>query len=71
MFLIGEKDPLLDDGMKYALKLSQAGVQTSIKIYEGIYHGFLGFYMPFGQGIQEVKECFKDVYDEIRDTLRL
>jgi acetyl esterase/lipase len=26
MFLIGEKDPLLDDGMKYALKLSQAGV---------------------------------------------
>lgn len=51
MFLIGERDPLMDDGMKFALRLSLAGVQASIKIYEGIYHGFLGFYLPYGQGI--------------------
>lgn len=71
MFLIGERDPLLDDGMKFALKLSLAGVKTSVKVYEGIFHGFLGFYLPYGQGIQEVKNCFKDVYKEVKEVLNL
>ncbi|SBS70402.1 LipH [uncultured Mycobacterium sp.] len=37
----GECDPIRDWGERYARRLSDAGVQTSMTRYPGVYHGFL------------------------------
>ena len=37
-----ECDPLLDQGLMYAAKLSGAGVKVDYHIYKGMIHGFLG-----------------------------
>jgi acetyl esterase len=36
-----ECDPIRDWGERYALRLRDAGVQTSVTRYPGVYHGFL------------------------------
>jgi acetyl esterase/lipase len=36
-----ECDPIRDWGERYALRLRDAGVQTTVTRYPGVYHGFL------------------------------
>ncbi|MGD9794260.1 MAG: alpha/beta hydrolase [Acidimicrobiia bacterium] len=43
--LINEKDPLADEGLAYAQRLSHAGVRTEVHVVPGAWHGF-AMYMP-------------------------
>lgn len=61
----GEFDPLFDDGYRLGHKLKELGVETRMYIFENMYHGFLGFDLPLGQGISEVSK----VHDHIRDQI--
>jgi acetyl esterase len=40
--ILAQIDPLRSDGEAYADKLTQAGVPTNIKVYEGVTHEFFG-----------------------------
>ncbi|ABM13678.1 alpha/beta hydrolase [Mycolicibacterium vanbaalenii] len=41
IMVTGELDPISDWGERYAARLRDAGVQTTVTRYPGIYHGFL------------------------------
>ena len=41
MVHIAEIDPLADDGRRYAKRLQEAGVETELRVAEGMIHGFL------------------------------
>ncbi|MGW0816443.1 alpha/beta hydrolase [Streptomyces viridiviolaceus] len=40
--LLPECDPLRDDGLRYARRLESAGVATDLRLWPGVFHGFLG-----------------------------
>ncbi len=42
LFIFAQCDILLDEGLKYAKKLKDAGVQVTYHIYNGMPHGFIG-----------------------------
>ena len=52
--LCGEFDPLFDDSYRLSYKLNQLGVDCKLRVLENLYHGFLAFDLPFGQGMPEV-----------------
>lgn len=41
LFILAGCDPLLDQGLMYAAKLEDTGNKVSMKIYEGMLHGFI------------------------------
>ena len=42
LFILGQCDILLDEGLKYAKKLKDAGVPVEYHVYKGMPHGFIG-----------------------------
>ena len=47
--LTAEFDPLRDEGERYAARLKEAGVPTTMTRYEGVVHGFFGMSVLFDQ----------------------
>jgi acetyl esterase len=48
--VIAEYDPLRDDGVRYAERLREAGVEVTVERYDDQPHGFFGFVNVFPTG---------------------
>jgi hypothetical protein len=57
-------DPLRDEGELYAEKLSDAGVEVTLKREEGLIHGFFNLFSIMGS-----KEDIQEIYDYIGSFL--
>lgn len=42
LIVLADCDPLRDEGLAYARRLSSAGVQAQVHLHTGVFHGFLG-----------------------------
>ena len=62
MVITVEFDPLRDEGMAYAQKLQQAGVDVKTSHYEGLIHGF--FWMA--GAIDRGRDLIAEMGDELR-----
>lgn len=54
--IVGELDPLKDEGVMYANKLIKSCVPTSLKQYKGVIHGFITMDRVFEQADIAIKE---------------
>ena len=55
--IVGSLDPLLDDSHKLAAKLKEAGVPCTLRVYEGINHGFIRYGRLIGTARRAVADC--------------
>ena len=55
--IVGSLDPLLDDSHRLAAAFEQAGVPHSLKVYDGIGHGFIRYGRLIGAARRAVSEC--------------
>lgn len=55
-FMIGELDSFKDDSIRMAYKLLKLGVDSNLVEVQGVKHGFLGYQLPFGLGVDEVQK---------------
>jgi hormone-sensitive lipase len=62
----GEFDPLFDDSYKLCYRLNGLKIICNLHVFEHLYHGFLSFDLPFGQGMSEVSK----IHDLIKNTIR-
>lgn len=62
-FIAGEFDSLKDDSFRMAHKLTKLGVQCVLVETEGVKHGFLGYQLPFGLGIDEVQKLHEIIQE--------
>ncbi|TGA89251.1 alpha/beta hydrolase [Streptomyces sp. MZ04] len=42
LFVLADCDPLRDEGIAYARRLAGVGVSAEVRLYPGVFHGFLG-----------------------------
>jgi len=56
MVIISIYDPLRDEGMAYAQRLQEAGVEVHLSIYEDMIHGFLSYIGILPQAHQAIEE---------------
>jgi acetyl esterase len=49
LIITAEFDPLRDEGEAYGRRLSEAGVATTVRRFEGMFHGFFSMGMVLGQ----------------------
>jgi acetyl esterase len=63
--ITAEYDPLRDEGEAYAMRLSDEGVSTILKRYEGVTHGFFG--MP--GLLEKAKVAIGDAADALRSAI--
>ncbi|MCT4355169.1 alpha/beta hydrolase [Streptomyces sp. Je 1-79] len=42
LVVLADCDPLRDEGLAYARRLSSAGVRAEVRLHTGVFHGFLG-----------------------------
>ena len=66
LVIVAGYDPLRDEGIAYAERLRQAGVQTELTNYEGMVHGFLSLADAVDQGktaIDQVAAALRDAFD--------
>lgn len=59
IFYSAECDPLLDQGLMYAAKLQDAGVNVEYHIYDGMIHGFIN------RAYQKTYECLNQICKDI------
>lgn len=64
MVLTCEFDPLRDEGVAYANRLSEAGVTTSHHHYEGMIHAFLNY-----ESLDRRETAIADIATHLRDRL--
>jgi acetyl esterase len=55
--VVGSLDPLLDDSHRLGTALKQAGVPHSLKVYDGINHGFIRYGRLIGAARRALGEC--------------
>ena len=55
--LTAEVDPIRDAGEAYAARLAQAGVLTTMKRYNGVYHGFFTMGPMIGKTVEAVADA--------------
>ena len=63
LLIMGEYDPLRDEGLAYAARLEQAGVKVKTSIYKEMPHGFFqmaGYIDDGKRAIAEVAKAIKD-----------
>ncbi|MFJ3200821.1 alpha/beta hydrolase [Streptomyces sp. NPDC086989] len=46
LLVLADCDPLRDEGLAYARRLGEAGVDCTVHLYPGVFHGFLGLPLP-------------------------
>ena len=64
VILVGGFDPLRDEGVAYADKLKEAGVDTELKVYETMPHLF----PLFAGEIEDAKVAFDDATRALREV---
>ncbi len=57
LVLTAEFDPLRDEGEAYGARLSEAGVATTVRRYDGMVHGFVSMYALVDAGSRGLDEC--------------
>ena len=55
--IVGSLDPLQDDSHRLAAALNEAGVPHTLKVYEGINHGFIRYGRLIGTSRRALAEC--------------
>ena len=66
----GEKDTLRDDNLQLVYKVKMAGKSHAEFIeVEGLYHGFLGFWLPLHLGVNDVTKFHDLVEDHIKKMI--
>lgn len=66
----GEKDTLRDDNLQLIYKIKMAGKSPAEFIeVEGLYHGFLGFWLPLHLGVNDVTKFHDLVEDYIKKMI--
>jgi acetyl esterase len=55
--IVGSLDPLLDDSNRLAAKLREAGVPCTLRIYDGINHGFIRYGRLIGTARRAIADC--------------
>jgi acetyl esterase len=65
LVIVGEYDPLHDEGVAYASRLENAGVAVKISAYKGMPHGFF----QMAGYIDEGKRAMEEVANAINDVL--
>jgi acetyl esterase len=55
--IVGNLDPLQDDSHRLAAALKQAGVRHTLKVYDGINHGFIRYGRLIGTSRRALGEC--------------
>ena len=55
--ITAEYDPLRDEGEAYARRLSEAGVETALKRYDGMIHAFFGHAHRLDAGKEAIREA--------------
>jgi acetyl esterase len=63
--ITAEYDPLRDEGEAYAMRLSEEGVSTILKRYDGVTHGFFG--MP--GLLEKAKIAIQDAAQALRNAI--
>ncbi|GAA2650956.1 alpha/beta hydrolase [Streptomyces spororaveus] len=48
LIVLADCDPLRDEGLAYARRLAGAGVDCTLQLHPGVFHGFLGLPLPAG-----------------------
>ncbi|MFF1556820.1 alpha/beta hydrolase [Streptomyces sp. NPDC058279] len=48
LMILADCDVLRDEGLAYARRLAAAGVDCTVQLYPGVFHGFLGLPLPAG-----------------------
>jgi acetyl esterase len=66
LVLVAGYDPLRDEGVQYAQRLTESGVRTSLVSFERQIHGFV----PMGRAIDEANEAVATCADALRRALR-
>lgn len=64
MVITAEFDPLRDEGEAYGRRLEEAGVPTTVKRYDGVFHGFFGL----GAFVEASKHANEDAYAALRSA---
>jgi acetyl esterase len=62
LVITAEFDPLRDQGIAYAKRLADAGVQVDSRLYDGVFHGFFG--------MQEAIDVARDAFIDATAALR-
>jgi acetyl esterase/lipase len=66
---IGEKDPLRDDCVRYALRLLKLGVPIKLNYLQGLSHGLLS--TSYKGGLPAAEAFFKEASKSLRETLNI
>ena len=66
---IGEKDSLRDDSLNFTYRLHKMGISRSRLVeIQGLYHGFMGFNLPFQLGVPEIDQVHDLIQDHIKQA---
>lgn len=66
LVLVAGYDPLRDEGVQYAQRLTESGVRATLVSFERMIHGFV----PMGRAIDEANEAVSMCADALRRGLR-
>ncbi len=67
--VVGDKDPIMDQGINFGHRLAREGVDVKIKVYPGMPHGFLSFGEWPVVGVQEVLQCVHDCGNILQELI--